>query len=350
MNESVSTAHAVDEPIFVVGTGRSGTTLLRMMLNAHPRIYLTHEASFYLSTRRLPRNASAEQWLERFVRTFSFRWLRLAEAAVREELSRDPGHSLAAGFRAVMKAKARTLGRGRWGDKTPLHSVYLKRIFRDFPRAKVVHVVRDPRPTVASLARMPWATPSLALNSYYCDQQVRAVLRFDDRVHHVRLEDLLADPRPVMEHLLTFLEEPWDEAVLDHENHLIADDLPPFPWFMGATRNVRPRPPSEPSALKIPAELNPEWVRIIERMNRRTMERFQYPPFSLSPEPNRIACFRTRYGELPVALRAAGRLIRITRAGRSANPPDPQETMEQLLQLNPEAWRYYPDFRIPSIP
>ena len=35
-------------PILVIGTGRSGTTLLRLLLNAHPRIYLTHEASFYL--------------------------------------------------------------------------------------------------------------------------------------------------------------------------------------------------------------------------------------------------------------------------------------------------------------
>ena len=40
--------HSVDEsPIFVIGTGRSGTTLLRQMLNAHPRIHITHEAGFY---------------------------------------------------------------------------------------------------------------------------------------------------------------------------------------------------------------------------------------------------------------------------------------------------------------
>ena len=58
-------------PIFVVGTGRSGTTLLRTMLNAHPRIYLTHEASFYVAevaARRLDGRA----WLERYFESPSF--------------------------------------------------------------------------------------------------------------------------------------------------------------------------------------------------------------------------------------------------------------------------------------
>ena len=36
-----------EAPVFVVGTGRSGTTLLRQMLDAHPRIHVTHEAAFY---------------------------------------------------------------------------------------------------------------------------------------------------------------------------------------------------------------------------------------------------------------------------------------------------------------
>src|SRR5579871_2575309 len=73
-------------PIFVIGTGRSGTTLLRQMLNAHPRIHLTHEACFYSYANHARAHASANAWLERYFETFSFAWLRLDPQQVREAL------------------------------------------------------------------------------------------------------------------------------------------------------------------------------------------------------------------------------------------------------------------------
>jgi hypothetical protein len=54
-----------DAPIFVIGTGRSGRTLLRQMLNAHPRIYITHEAFFYSYASQAKPGTSATEWLER---------------------------------------------------------------------------------------------------------------------------------------------------------------------------------------------------------------------------------------------------------------------------------------------
>ena len=77
-----------DAPIFVVGTGRSGTTLLRLMLNAHPRIHLTHEASFYVGRQFLPRRFSASDWLELYFKSFSFAWLMIHPEEVREDLAR----------------------------------------------------------------------------------------------------------------------------------------------------------------------------------------------------------------------------------------------------------------------
>ncbi len=76
-----------DAPIFIVGTGRSGTTLLRLMRNAHPRIHLTHEASFYPGTRRpLRRAAGGQEWLDVYLRSFAFRWLGIHAADVRAVL------------------------------------------------------------------------------------------------------------------------------------------------------------------------------------------------------------------------------------------------------------------------
>src|SRR5258708_39658271 len=71
-------------PIFVIGSGRSGTTLLRLMLCAHPRIYLTHEAMFYLLEPRFLRKMRARAGLKS-----CFRWPAFRALGV------DPGKVLA---------------------------------------------------------------------------------------------------------------------------------------------------------------------------------------------------------------------------------------------------------------
>ncbi|MEL6179649.1 MAG: sulfotransferase, partial [Myxococcota bacterium] len=69
-------------PIFIIGNGRSGTTLLRLMLSAHPNIHLTHEASFWLWERRAPASLDGEALLRFYIKSLHFRWLRQDPADV----------------------------------------------------------------------------------------------------------------------------------------------------------------------------------------------------------------------------------------------------------------------------
>jgi hypothetical protein len=337
-------------PIFVVGTGRSGTTLLRLMLNAHPRIYLTHEAAFYVGGNFLPRKASGSDWMELYFKSFSYAWLRLDPQVVRDEVAKTHPDGLARderriAYSALMRCMARRYDKPRHGDKTPFHATFLKAIFRDYPDARVVHILRDPRATVHSLSRMPWAPGSMILNNRYCRQIIRETRPFLDRIFEIRLEDLLGDAREVMRGVLEFVGEPWDDRVLDHTNHAPLEDTPPFPWLLTATKK-RDAAPRTDWIDAIP----PEWIRQIEHRNRIYFEKYGYERAELAENPSRLARFAAILRDIPETHRFLRRFIPLIYKLTRTNPPTAEVAQNLLLQLNPRAWSHYPDFTMPGRP
>ena len=146
--EVESRPHPDLSPIFVIGSGRSGTTLLRLMLCAHPRIYLTHEAMFYLLEPRFLRKMRARAGLKSYFRSPAFRSLGIDPEKVLAGLPDPlPPGRIGDVYAALMRAKAAQYGRVRFGDKTPVNTQYIDRIFRDFPDARVIRIIRDPRST-----------------------------------------------------------------------------------------------------------------------------------------------------------------------------------------------------------
>jgi hypothetical protein len=332
-------------PIFVVGTGRSGTTLLRFMLSAHPRIYITHEASFYVWESFFSRSAPRRAFLDYYFQTFSFRWLRVDPARVLEGLPDPlPAARSGAAFAAIMREKAAQYGRVRYGDKTPAHSGHLRRIFSDFPDARVIHIVRDPRAVALSLARMPWACASLYANAHASLTDLEQVARFRDRVLRIRLEDLLADPRATMGRVLDHVGEPWDDAVLDHARHIPdPKDMPPLPWLESAARD---RGAASTPWRTLPAVQ----IRMIERTARRVMDELGYEPARLDESPGRLATWWAGVRQLPAWLQFLGAYFRLGLWLRDPRHFDDPRTSRLWRDVNPGAWAHYPGFEIPLPP
>jgi len=202
--------------VFLGGAGRSGTTLLRAMLDAHPRVACGPELKLVPAICTL-----RDQW-----------WQAMAPDLQAAGL--DEGH-----LDAALRAFVTTLLEGmvedpravRVAEKTPHNLLHMATLGRLYPRARFVHVVRDGRAVAASLVRQAWIDPASGEPIWYCKdagsgarywaevvrtvrEQARAV---PGRYLEVRYEDLVHDPRPVMETLLAFLGEAWDEAVLSHQ-------------------------------------------------------------------------------------------------------------------------------------
>jgi hypothetical protein len=333
-----------DAPIFVIGTGRSGTTLLRLMLCAHPRIYIAHEASFYVWQANFGRRARLPDLLEYYFKTHSFRWLRVDPARVLRRVGEPLGATSRDAFAAVLSEKAADYGRPRFGDKTPAHSAHLRQLFADFPEARVVHIVRDPRDTAHSLSRMPWASASLYADAAACEIERRQVAPFRDRMLAIRLEDLLATPRETMGRVLDFVGEDWDDAVLDHARRAPdKNDMPPFPWLESATTD-RQAPQQKW------ASLEPAQIRMIEHVTRHTMKEFGYEPAKLAKEPSGWSVMWAGLRGVPEALRFVSVYWRLARLMRNASALDSQEAADLFRLVNPPSWARYPGFQMPAPP
>lgn len=331
-------------PIFVIGSGRSGTTLLRLMMNAHPRIYLTHEASFYLTPRYQGSEATGEEWLAWYFDSMFFAWLMMHPDLVRAQLPADlPRQRLPDVYRAVMRAKASQYGRVRYGDKTPWHAVHIEKIYKDFPAAKVIHIVRDPRTSTESFMRQPWGTPSYMVSSWFYGKVVSHTIPFVSRLHEVRLEDLLNEPEREMRRILEYVGEEWDDAVLDHTNHAPLDDVPPMPWFLPATKKREVLKP--PAALPLPRA----WIRMVEEENEYSLERFGYERLKLDREPGRwairMAYVRDLLRAFSYGARFAPGIRKYVRKTMTA-----KEAQRFFFNLNPGAWKLYPGYTLPDPP
>jgi Sulfotransferase family len=150
----------------IVGAPRSGTTLLRLMLDAHPQLAIPPETGFLTLASAL-RSAGQPLQTEVFVEAItSFPpampgWpdFGIPLADFRRELDRIRLVDVADGFRAFYRLYAARFGKSRWGDKTPGYVLHLCDIAETLPEAHVIHVIRDGRDVSLSL-RQCWFSPS----------------------------------------------------------------------------------------------------------------------------------------------------------------------------------------------
>jgi hypothetical protein len=234
-------------PVFICGAHRSGTSLLRNLLDGHPALaVLPSEGTFYTNLEpRLaglpPREQVSEmgqEWLRRLANPsnqppFLLLGRSGAQASPYVEFARDLSAwwsilARGAGARwrqwplvAVALAWAHRLGDGaipdrleRWVEKTPTNERYLARLWAEFPEAKVIHVIRRPEAALAShkaLLGARWR-PGREVAAVYRNmarslriavQQSR--LAPSDRYLLVRYEDLVAEPAAAGRRLAAFL-------------------------------------------------------------------------------------------------------------------------------------------------
>lgn len=281
-----------DRPIFVVGCPRSGTTMLSLMIHAHPRMAMPPESRFLLRSWRNRKKfgdlSSPEQRMalaKACVRTGSkVRDLGLDPQEVLEAiLAAPPAYGSAYG--TIFKMFADKHGKARWGDKRPAYYQEVDLLLRLFPDAQIVHIVRDGRANVASLKKMPWwpydSIGSMAAWSQaeYCSRRNAKRLPADV-FHVVRYESLVANPEPVLRDLCRFLEEDFHPSMLEPSE--VRDIVPEKKvWHGNLKQSVNTdRVESWRKGLE-PWELG-----LMETVLRRKLKRWDYPLSGAGDRPS----------------------------------------------------------------
>ena len=307
-------------PLIVLGVRRSGTTLLRVMLDRHPELAIPDESYFVPQLARRNRTpVDPDAYVDDLRRLPTLVEWGLSPAAVEARLR--PAMTTGEAIAAIFESYAAERGKRRWGDKTPLYMQHLDLLERLFPDALFVHLIRDGRDAALSYLAMPsgvmtegWGRPRDA-GGFACQwaTEIRAARGLGGRVGpnrylELRYEALVADPAAELRRVCVFAELEYDDAMLD---------------YVGQTESARK--PHQQRLNELPRQGVREWRTEMTAGDRRAFEavagdllaELGYETAGRGTAPVKLASYRVR----TAAWRNVGGLVQRSPLWRRRHPP-----------------------------
>jgi hypothetical protein len=306
-------------PLIVLGVRRSGTTLLRVMLDRNRALAVPDESYFVPQLARRHRGrVDPGAFVDDLRRLPTLVEWGLSPDAVSARLRE--GMTTGEAIVAVFDAYAAERGKTRWGDKTPLYMQYLPLLERLFPAAAYVHLVRDGRDAAMSFLEVPagimtagWGHPRDAAGfAAQWATEVRAARAVGERVGaerylEVRYEALVASPGEELRRICDFADLEYDDAMLG---------------YVGQTESARKehqRRLDEPPRVGVRdwrTEMPPEDVAAFESIAGDLLRDLGYDVSTAGSDRRRLAA----YGARTRAWRAVGAVTQRSPLWRRRHP------------------------------
>lgn len=294
-----------DSPVIVLGVSRSGTTLLKQMLDRHPRLAIPTESYFLPQLwDRHGERPDREAFLADLERLARIREWGVSRADVEERMPAEA--SFAEAIQAVYRSYAETRGKRRFGDKTPSYMQHLDVLERAFPDARYLHLVRDGRDAALSFLamrrkpRFNWARPrSVGSFAVQWRREVEGARSFGrDRVagryQEIRYEDLVAEPEARLREACEFLGLDFDPTMLEYHHHAKVGSLRDHP---------RLAEPPTPGLRRWREQMAPREVECFEAVAGELLAEFGYE--RAHPRPSTAAGARATVHRAAFATRLA---------------------------------------------
>ncbi|XYI01394.1 sulfotransferase family protein [Sorangium sp. So ce1128] len=277
--------NVIHDPIFIIGTERSGSNLLRLVLNSHSRIAVPHPphiVRYFASLEKGYGDLSKDGEFRAFVsdvmkllETHIYPWEISVD--VERVLRTAPSRTTFGVYAALYEQYRAHYDKARWACKSTFMIEHTETIIKHFPDARLIFLVRDPRDVAASSKRSvfsnyhPYFTARLWL-----DQQTAGVRLIDTlseaSILLVRYEELVRNPRPQIERICAFLGETFEPAML---RYFETREARRSASLSMSWRNTD-RPIISDNIGKHRDELSAEEVLLVEAVARVPMERLGY--------------------------------------------------------------------------
>jgi hypothetical protein len=223
-DSALAAANAASPPFFIVGSGRSGSTLLRMMLTSHSRLLIPPETWFLLPlVDRLPIDrALTSQEVEQAIAlmTGHYRW---PDMKIGAEEFRARAHELGAStirdlVQIVYGIHLDGSGKKRWGDKTPPYVRIIPQLASIFPGARFLCLVRDGRDVTKSFQSLTVYGDTIHQNTVEWvisnQWQRKWAATHQEAMLQVKYEDLVVDPESALRKICRFIGEEFEPGML----------------------------------------------------------------------------------------------------------------------------------------
>lgn len=275
-------------PIFVVGSPRSGTTLLQRILRSHPRISSpTGESHFIIPLYRNAKsfgdlrktenvhNVLQEMYYKNsnFLET-DFHGMRFEVGSLAVELCQKGCDSIPKIISGLFEKNAHGEGKARWLEKTPYYVLHLPTILEMFPDAQIIHIIRDGRDCALSMFKRKYdfdifTTYHAALYwKHFVDvgQKTGPVLGLKVYIE-IRYEDLLSAPVAICKKICGFLGEEYTDSMVNFQKSRDKKSKTPL-----LAKSIQPA-----NAEKWRRLMRPHQVTIFEGVAGNTLKRNEYP-------------------------------------------------------------------------
>lgn len=214
---------------FIIGRPRSGTTLLRTILDAHPNIKIPTECFFILQLFR--KYNKVKNWDDNKIQCFlkdlrNTRFYKVNsfdDKSIYNDLLAAKGENdyqsmckiVIMNYQSIfLKEEIMLLG-----DKNPFYSFFFSNVFSIFRDAKFIHIVRDYRDNYISIFNARFENPSLVYNVLRWKKSIRTIDKLKNaypaQFYTLRYEDLVADSTKYLKEICLFLNIPFHDELLD---------------------------------------------------------------------------------------------------------------------------------------
>jgi hypothetical protein len=211
---------------FIVGVPRSGTTLLRMMLDAHPEMAVPPETGFFNALASVGQGDSGRRrFLDRALRSQAWADFHIDDSVFAAAVGTIEPFRAADALRTFYRLYADRCGKRRCGDKTPAYLDRMPLICALLPEARFVHIIRDGRDVALSWQKT-WFAPSddLAVLARLWQNGIRVARADAARVPaylEVRFEALVEHTERELRRICAFVDLEFDAAMLRYHEHAL---------------------------------------------------------------------------------------------------------------------------------